>query len=115
VTKRKRWVTTSTSHLQKLLLRGMLSSLEKNLISQEDSRRAVEFEEIQSEDTSPFENTSEIPVNVEGFEPPHEDVPHVRRSERKHQAPECLCLNVKVEELSLGGLNEPANYKAALL
>nr|GFA82490.1 retrotransposon protein, putative, Ty1-copia subclass [Tanacetum cinerariifolium] len=40
--------------------------------------RAVELEEIQ--DTSPFENTSEIPMEVEGFEPPQEKVVPVRRS-----------------------------------
>ncbi|GKB57391.1 retrotransposon protein, putative, ty1-copia subclass, partial [Tanacetum coccineum] len=31
------------------------------------------------------------------------------------QAPERLCLNVKAEERSLGDINEPANYKAAML
>ncbi|GJY88820.1 hypothetical protein Tco_0503448 [Tanacetum coccineum] len=38
--------------------------LEKNLISQEVSGRAVELEEIQDEDTSPSENISEIPMEV---------------------------------------------------
>ncbi|GKD71641.1 hypothetical protein Tco_1325731 [Tanacetum coccineum] len=60
--------------------------LEKNLKSQEVSGRAIELKEIQDEDTSPSENTSEIPVEVE-----------------------------EVEEHSLGDLNEPTNYKAALL
>ncbi|GKD58998.1 retrotransposon protein, putative, ty1-copia subclass, partial [Tanacetum coccineum] len=60
--------------------------LEKNLISQEVSGRAIELKEIQDEDTSPSENTSEIPVEVE-----------------------------EVEEHSLGDLNEPINYKAAML
>nr|GEX24519.1 retrovirus-related Pol polyprotein from transposon TNT 1-94 [Tanacetum cinerariifolium] len=41
--------------------------------------RAVELEEIQDEDTSPSENTSEIPMEVEGFEPPQEEVVPVRR------------------------------------
>nr|GEW39639.1 reverse transcriptase domain-containing protein [Tanacetum cinerariifolium] len=36
--------------------------------------RDVELEEIQDEDTSPSENTSEIPMQVEGFEPPQEEV-----------------------------------------
>ncbi|GKD05669.1 retrotransposon protein, putative, ty1-copia subclass [Tanacetum coccineum] len=58
---------------------------------------------------------SEIPMEVEGFEPPQEEVIPVRRSVRKHRAHECLCLNVEVKEHSLGDLNEPANYKAALL
>ncbi|GJT49435.1 hypothetical protein Tco_0975592 [Tanacetum coccineum] len=41
--------------------------------------RAVELEKIQDEDTSPFENTSKIPIEVEGFEPPQEEVVPVRR------------------------------------
>ncbi|GKC00970.1 hypothetical protein Tco_0987106 [Tanacetum coccineum] len=68
--------------------------LEKNIISQEVSRRAVKLNEIHDEDTSPSENTSEIPIEVEGFEPPQEELILVR---------------------SLGDLNEPANYKAAML
>ncbi|GJR87202.1 retrotransposon protein, putative, ty1-copia subclass [Tanacetum coccineum] len=67
------------------------------------------------DDTSPSENTSEIPMKVEGFEPPHEEEAPIRRSIRTHRAPERLCLNVEVEEHSLGDLNEPANYKAAML
>ncbi|GKB57583.1 retrotransposon protein, putative, ty1-copia subclass, partial [Tanacetum coccineum] len=39
----------------------------------------------------------------------------VARSARTHQAPDRLCLNVEVEKHSLGDLNEPNNYKAALL
>nr|GEV28831.1 hypothetical protein [Tanacetum cinerariifolium] len=58
---------------------------------------------------------SEIPIEVEGFEPPHEEEAPVRRSERPHRAPNRLCLNVEVEEHSLAELNKPANYKAAML
>nr|GEZ95505.1 retrotransposon protein, putative, Ty1-copia subclass [Tanacetum cinerariifolium] len=36
------------------------------------------------------------------------------RSERTHRAPTRLCLNVEVEEHSLGDLNEPASYKATI-
>ncbi|GJW97194.1 hypothetical protein Tco_0179002 [Tanacetum coccineum] len=88
---------------------------EKNLITQEVSGRAIDLEEIQDEDTSPSEITSEIPMEVEGFEPPQEEVILVRRSERTHQAPDRLCLNVEAEEHSLGDLNEPTSYKAAML
>ncbi|GJY72010.1 retrotransposon protein, putative, ty1-copia subclass [Tanacetum coccineum] len=45
----------------------------KNLITQEVSRRAIDLEEIQYEDTSPSEITSELPMEVEGFEPPQEE------------------------------------------
>nr|GEZ40326.1 hypothetical protein [Tanacetum cinerariifolium] len=77
--------------------------------------RALDLEEIHDEDTSPFEITSEISIEVEGFEPPQEEVISIRRSERTHQAPNRLCLNVEVEEHSLGDLNELASYKAAML
>nr|GEY06917.1 hypothetical protein [Tanacetum cinerariifolium] len=59
---------------------------DKNLLSLEVSGRAGELEEIQDEDTSPSEITSKIPMEVE-----------------------------EVEEHSLGDLNEPANYKVAML
>ncbi|GJQ96985.1 retrovirus-related pol polyprotein from transposon TNT 1-94 [Tanacetum coccineum] len=74
-----------------------------------------ELEEIQDEDTSPSENTSKIPMEVEGLEPPQEEVVPVRRPARTHQAPDRLCLNVEVEKHSLRDLNEPTNYKASLL
>ncbi|GKC80066.1 hypothetical protein Tco_1130840, partial [Tanacetum coccineum] len=96
----------------KIVVARYAEFLEKNLLSQKISGRA---EEIQDEDTSPSENTSEIPMEVEGFEPPQEEVVPVHRSARTHRAPDCLCLNVEVEEHSLGDLNEPANYKAAIL
>ncbi|GJU53618.1 retrotransposon protein, putative, ty1-copia subclass [Tanacetum coccineum] len=54
-------------------------------------------------------------MEVEGFEPPQEQVVPVRRSARTHRAPDRLCLNVEVEEYSLGDLNEPNNYKATML
>ncbi|GKB28946.1 retrotransposon protein, putative, ty1-copia subclass [Tanacetum coccineum] len=60
---------------------------EKRLISQEISGRAVDLKEIQEEeDTTPSEITSNIPQEVE-----------------------------EVEEHSLGDLNEPTSYKAAML
>nr|GEU31248.1 hypothetical protein [Tanacetum cinerariifolium] len=71
--------------------------LKKNLISQEVNGRAVILEEIQDKDTSPSE---EAPV---------------RRPVRTHRAPKHLCLNVEADEHSLRDLNEPANYKAAML
>ncbi|GJX46772.1 retrotransposon protein, putative, ty1-copia subclass [Tanacetum coccineum] len=88
---------------------------EKNLITQKVSGRAMDLEEIQDEDTSPSEITSEIPMEVEGFGPPQEEVILVHRSERTHRAPDRLCLNVKAEEHSLGDLNEPTSYKSAML
>ncbi|GKC85827.1 retrotransposon protein, putative, ty1-copia subclass [Tanacetum coccineum] len=54
-------------------------------------------------------------MEVEGFEPPQEEVISVRRSKRTHRAPDRLCLNVEAEEHSLGDLNEPTSCKAAML
>ncbi|GJV48192.1 retrotransposon protein, putative, ty1-copia subclass [Tanacetum coccineum] len=70
----------------KIVVARYAEFLEKNLISQKVSRRAEELKEIQDKDTSPSENTSEIPIKVE-----------------------------EVEEHSLGDLNDPNNYKAAIL
>ncbi|GKD89895.1 retrotransposon protein, putative, ty1-copia subclass [Tanacetum coccineum] len=79
----------------KIVVARYAEFLEKNLSSQGVSGRAGELKEIQDEDTSPSEITSDIPMEVEGFEPPHEEEAHVRRSTRIHRAPERLCLNVE--------------------
>nr|GEZ56382.1 zinc finger, CCHC-type [Tanacetum cinerariifolium] len=99
----------------KIVVARYAEFFKKNLITQEVSGRAIDLEEIQDEDTLPSEITSKIPMEVEGFEPPQEEVILIRRSERTHRAPDRLCLNVEVEKHSLGDLNEPASYKAAML
>nr|GEU90539.1 hypothetical protein [Tanacetum cinerariifolium] len=58
---------------------------------------------------------SDIPMEVEDFEPPQEEVIPIRRSKRTHRAPNRSYLNVEVEEHTLGNLNEPASYKVAML
>ncbi|GKD80497.1 hypothetical protein Tco_1347336, partial [Tanacetum coccineum] len=62
------------------------------------SGRAVDLEEIQEEeDTIPSEITSNIPQEMEGFEPPHPSLEEeilIRRSERTRRAPNRLSLNV---------------------
>ncbi|GJU24177.1 retrotransposon protein, putative, ty1-copia subclass [Tanacetum coccineum] len=99
----------------KIVVARYAEFFEKNLIIQEVSERAMDLEETQDEDTSPSEITSEIPMEVEGFQPPQEQVIPVRRSERTHRAPDRLCLNVEADEHSLGDFNEPTSYKAAML
>ncbi|GKA23602.1 retrotransposon protein, putative, ty1-copia subclass [Tanacetum coccineum] len=100
----------------KIVVARYAEFFKKCLISQEISGRAVDLKEIQEEeDRTPPEITSNIPQEVEGFEPPQEEVIPIRRSERTHRAPNGLCLNVEVEEHSFGDLGEPANYKAAML
>nr|GEV38304.1 hypothetical protein [Tanacetum cinerariifolium] len=99
----------------KIVVTRYAEFLEKNLITQEVSGRAVDLEEIQDKDTMPFEITSEIPMVVEGFEPPQEELILIHRPDRTHQALNHLCLNVEVEEHSLGDLNELTSYKVAML
>ncbi|GJY91857.1 retrotransposon protein, putative, ty1-copia subclass [Tanacetum coccineum] len=98
-TQMKQWVTIFYFPPEnKIVVARYAKFFEKNLITQEVSGRAIDLEEIQNEDTSPSEITSEIPMKVEGFEPPQEEVIPVRRSERTHQALDRLCLNVEAEE-----------------
>ncbi|GJY85936.1 retrovirus-related pol polyprotein from transposon TNT 1-94 [Tanacetum coccineum] len=98
-TQRKQWVTIFYFPPEnKIVVARYAEFFEKNLITQEVSGRAIDLEEIQDEDTSPSEITSEIPMKVEGFEPPQEEVIPVRRSERTHRAPNHLCLNVEAKE-----------------
>ncbi|GJT10457.1 retrotransposon protein, putative, ty1-copia subclass [Tanacetum coccineum] len=89
-TQRKQLVTIFTSHLKTKFL-------------------------LQDKDTSPSEITIQIPMEVEGFEPPQEEVILIRRSERTHRALNRLCLNLEAKEHSLGDVNEPTSYKAAML
>ncbi|GJS20117.1 retrotransposon protein, putative, ty1-copia subclass [Tanacetum coccineum] len=63
----------------KIIVARYAEFLEKNILSQEISRRAKELKETQDKDTSPSENTSNIPMEVEGFEPPQEEVIPIRR------------------------------------
>ncbi|GKF47859.1 retrotransposon protein, putative, ty1-copia subclass, partial [Tanacetum coccineum] len=99
----------------KIVVARYAEFFEKNLITQEVSGRAIDLGEIQDEDTSPSEITSEIPMKVEGFKPPQEEDILIRRSERTCRAPNHLSLNVEVEEHSLGDLNKPTSYKASML
>ncbi|GJR62912.1 hypothetical protein Tco_1505074 [Tanacetum coccineum] len=82
----------------KIVVARYVEFFEKNLITQEVSGRDIDLEEIQDEDTSPSKITSEIPMEVEGFEPPQEEDIPICRSERTHRAPNRLSLNVEAEE-----------------
>ncbi|GJU34147.1 retrotransposon protein, putative, ty1-copia subclass [Tanacetum coccineum] len=103
----------------KIVVARYAEFFEKRLINQEINGREVDLEEIQEEeDTTPSKNASNIPQEMEGFEPPkpsHEEEIPIRSSERTRRAPNRLSLNVEVEEHSLGDLNEPTSYKAAML
>nr|GFC45565.1 retrotransposon protein, putative, Ty1-copia subclass [Tanacetum cinerariifolium] len=87
--------------------------LERDIISQKFSGRDNDLEDDHM-DTLPSENTSEIPVESESLGSLPELIP-IRRSERTTRAPNRLCLNIEVKDDEVGGLGEPAKYKAAML
>nr|GEU76013.1 hypothetical protein [Tanacetum cinerariifolium] len=64
----------------KIVVARYAEFFKKNLITQEVSGRAKDLEKIQNEDTTPSEITSEIPMEVEGFKPPQEEVIPICRS-----------------------------------
>nr|GEU81812.1 retrotransposon protein, putative, Ty1-copia subclass [Tanacetum cinerariifolium] len=66
----------------KIVVARYAELFKKNLITQEVSGRAIDFEEIQDEDTPPSEITSKIPMEVNGFELPQEEVISIRRAIR---------------------------------
>ncbi|GJU86989.1 retrotransposon protein, putative, ty1-copia subclass [Tanacetum coccineum] len=89
---------------------------ENSLITQEASKSLEDLEIIQEEDTHPFENTSSH--HDEGdqeIDEPQSDIIPIHRSTRTRHAPNRMCLNIEADEYELRDLNEPANYKAALL
>nr|GEW33069.1 MAK10-like protein [Tanacetum cinerariifolium] len=46
---------------------------------------------------------------------PQSDINPIRKSSRTRRAPDLMCIYIDAEEHELGDLDEPANYKAALL
>ncbi|GJR61584.1 retrotransposon protein, putative, ty1-copia subclass [Tanacetum coccineum] len=88
---------------------------ETRLIKQEASGSTVDFDEIQSEEAQPSENTS---LHQHEVEPdtvdPKTDVILVRRSARIPQAPKRYGFYIDAEEHELGDHGEPPNYRAAL-
>ncbi|GJV75217.1 retrotransposon protein, putative, ty1-copia subclass [Tanacetum coccineum] len=85
---------------------NMVPTKKVDKTSYELCRRAEELEEIQDKDTSLSKNTSEIPMEVEGFKTPQEEVVPIRRSARIHQAPDRLCLNVDVMNAKMQSIKD---------
>ncbi|GJY94815.1 probable protein phosphatase 2C 60 [Tanacetum coccineum] len=88
---------------------------ETRLIKQEASGSTVDFDEIQSKEAQPSENTSlhQHEVELETVDPQTDVIP-VRRSARIPQAPERYGFYIDAEEHELGDHGEPPNYRAAL-
>ncbi|GKA30714.1 hypothetical protein Tco_0717019 [Tanacetum coccineum] len=82
----------------------------------EASGSLEDLEIIQEEDTHPSENiSSHHDEGDQEIDEPQSDIILIHRSTRTRHAPDRMCLNIKADEYALGDLNEPANYKAALL
>ncbi|GJV53079.1 retrotransposon protein, putative, ty1-copia subclass [Tanacetum coccineum] len=88
---------------------------ETRLIKQEASGSTVDFDENQSEDVKPSENTSlhQHEVKLDTVEPQTDVIP-VHRSARIPQVPERYGFYIDDEEHKLGDHREPPNYRAAL-
>ncbi|GJS38934.1 putative RNA-directed DNA polymerase [Tanacetum coccineum] len=88
---------------------------ETNFIKQEASGSTIDFDEIQSEEAQPSENTSlyQHAVELDTVEPQTDVIP-VRRSARIPQALEQYGFYIDAEEHELGDHGEPPNYRAAL-
>ncbi|GKB15186.1 retrotransposon protein, putative, ty1-copia subclass [Tanacetum coccineum] len=100
----------------KVLVARNAEFFENSLITQEASGSLEDLEIIQDEDTHPSENTSlHHDEDDQEIDEPQSDIIPIRRSTRTRHAPDRMCLYVDAEEHELGDLNEPANYKAALL
>ncbi|GKA45606.1 retrotransposon protein, putative, ty1-copia subclass [Tanacetum coccineum] len=80
------------------------------------SRSLDDLEIIQDEDTHPSLDTSlNHEEDDQEIDEPQSDINPIRRSKRMNHPIYQLCLYVDAEEHGLGDLDEPANYKAALL
>ncbi|GKA26829.1 retrotransposon protein, putative, ty1-copia subclass [Tanacetum coccineum] len=100
----------------KVLVAQNAEFFKNGLITQEASGILEDIEIIQDEDTYPSENTSlHHDEDDQEIDEPQSDIIPVHKSIKTRHAPNHMCLYVDVEEYELGDLNEPTNYKAALL
>ncbi|GKC46039.1 retrotransposon protein, putative, ty1-copia subclass [Tanacetum coccineum] len=99
----------------KIFVARYVDFFETNLIKQEVSGSTIDFDEIQSEDPQPSENTSLHQHEVEhDTVEPQTDVILVCRSIRIPQAPEQYGFYIDGEVHELGDHRKPPNYQAAL-
>ncbi|GJV07576.1 retrotransposon protein, putative, ty1-copia subclass [Tanacetum coccineum] len=100
----------------KVLVARNAEFLENSLINQEASKSLEDLKIIQEEDTHPSIDTS---LNHEEddleIDEPQSDIIPIRRSTRTRRPTDRMCLYIDAEEHELGDLDEPANYKVALL
>ncbi|GKA09958.1 zinc finger, CCHC-type containing protein [Tanacetum coccineum] len=75
-----------------------------------------DLEIIQEEDTHPsIDSSLNHKEDDQEIDEPQSDINPICRSTRTRRTPDQMCLYIDAEEHELGDLDEPANYKAALL
>ncbi|GKC33453.1 retrotransposon protein, putative, ty1-copia subclass [Tanacetum coccineum] len=100
----------------KVLVARDAEFLKNSLITQEASGSLEDLEIIQEEDTHPSIDTSlQHEEDDLEIDKPQRDILPICRSTRIRHAPDSMCLYIDVEEHELGDLDEPDNYKVALL
>nr|GEX58959.1 hypothetical protein [Tanacetum cinerariifolium] len=89
---------------------------ESRLLDLKASGSVEDLELIQEEDTNPSVDTGlDHEEDDQEIDEPQSDINPIRKSSRTRRAPDRMCLYIDAEEHELGDLEEPANYKAALL
>nr|GEV61693.1 retrotransposon protein, putative, Ty1-copia subclass [Tanacetum cinerariifolium] len=89
---------------------------ENDLIDLKANRSVEDLKLIQEEDTNPFLDTSlDHEEDDQEIDEPQSDISPIRNSSRIRRAPDRMCLYIDAEEHELGDLDEPVNYKAALM
>nr|GEY96788.1 retrotransposon protein, putative, Ty1-copia subclass [Tanacetum cinerariifolium] len=89
---------------------------ESKLLDLKASGSVKDLELIQEEDTNPSIDTSlNHKEDDQEIDEPQSDINPIRKSSRARRGPDRMCLYIDAEKHELGDLDEPANYKAALL
>nr|GEX20544.1 retrotransposon protein, putative, Ty1-copia subclass [Tanacetum cinerariifolium] len=89
---------------------------ESKLLDLKASGSVEDLELIQEEDTNPSVDTGlDHEEDDQEIDEPQSDINPIRKSSKTRRAPDRMCLYIDAEEHELGDLDEPANYKAALL
>nr|GEY55798.1 hypothetical protein [Tanacetum cinerariifolium] len=101
---------------KKIFFAQNLEYFEFKLLDLKASGSMEDLELIQEKDTNPFLGTSlNHEEDDQEFDEPQSDINPIPKSSRTHRAPDRMYLYIDAEEHELGDLDEPANYKAALL
>nr|GEU32044.1 retrotransposon protein, putative, Ty1-copia subclass [Tanacetum cinerariifolium] len=89
---------------------------DNDVIDHEASRSLEDLKIIQEEDMHPSIDTSlNHEEDDQEIDAPQSDINPIRRSTKTRRSPDRMCLYIDAEEYESGDLDEPANYKAALL